>query len=112
MRSSTLAPPCDRCGKPAAYRERTGPFTACEECARYQGAEANGQAYAALETFGFAISLARNAGLADEQIMTAFGEVLHHPDSDGSYPSGGHGVLGADRMVDRPWARIYDAVAS
>lgn len=46
MRSSTLAPPCDRCGRPAAY------------------------------------------------------------------PSGGHGVLGSDRMGDRPWARIYDAVAS
>ncbi len=114
MSTTLTLPACDGCGDPAAYRDRpneAGTIDAlCDDCARYRGAERRGEAYAALEVLGFAVSLARGARLSDEQIREALESTLTDPHSDGSYPVGGDQVLGSDFKASRPWATGMDPI--
>jgi hypothetical protein len=102
---------CDSCGKPASYRFKVDRFDEyhCEECARLEGARLRGEAEAALETLGFAVQIARNALVNDDQLRAALEAILTDPHSEGRYPVGGEHVLG-DSRVDQPWARPFVAL--
>jgi hypothetical protein len=99
-------PCCDSCGDPATYiwqvradhQERL-----CSECARFRGARERGEADAALETLGFAVGMARNRGVTDDQLREAFETILTAPASIGRYRIGGDGVLGRDSRDAVPW---------
>ncbi len=103
-----LAAMCDACGEPAVYLwqgRRGWKEHLCEECARFRGARERGEAEAALDTLGFAISQAQGVGVTDEQIREAFEAILTGcASSIGSYPCGGGDfVLGPDARKARPW---------
>lgn len=114
MSITLTVPACDGCGDLAAYRDcpnEVGTADAlCDDCARYRGAERRGEAYAALEALGFAVSLARGARLSDQQIREAFEATLTDPHSEGRLPGrrggarlGLQGVAVGDRHgPDRP----------
>ena len=99
---------CDKCGQPAEHVWRTPPSDSrerlCGECARYRGALDRGTAGAAFDTLGFAVSLARNVGVTDDQLREALEMILtdHAPSVD-TYPCGVDGILGRDSREDRPW---------
>lgn len=108
---------CDSCLQQASYSERPLFPTqrtddVCEECARSRGAAANGEACAAFKALGFAVSVARNAHVTDDQLRRAFEEILTEPHSEGDYPVGGDSVLGRDFRMDRPWMRIFTEISA
>ena len=99
---------CVACGDDAAYLWQPRPGVQehlCHECARFRGARERGEADAALETLGFAISLARGSGVSDDQLREAFEAIVpESTPSIGSYPSGaGDGVLCSDFREAIPW---------
>ncbi len=99
---------CDECGAPATHRLRNHGQQECVLCARQHGAELNGEARAALETIGFAISLARNAGITDNQLRDAFEAILTDPHSIGEHPIGGDHVL---RLRGLDWERVFEPIS-
>jgi hypothetical protein len=99
---------CNRCGDDAAYIWRSPQGYdehLCSECARYNGAFERGVADGAFEALGFAVSLARMAGVTDDQLRDGFEVILtNRTPSIASYPSGGsNNVLGSDSRANRPW---------
>lgn len=102
--------PCDQCGRQAVYSMHDGREHACEQCGHTRGAQLNGQAYAAFETLGFAVNLARGAAVTDAQLREAFEEILTDPHGEGSYPVGGEHVL-TRGYRDREWARALAEVS-
>ncbi len=110
---------CNKCGADAEYLWAPAPQFhehLCGECARYRGTFDRGYADAAIDTLGCAVSLARTAGVTDDQLRGAFEAILSEDTtSTGSYAvGGGDGVLGSDDREDRPWqwsgawARLLD----
>jgi hypothetical protein len=97
---------CDSCGDPASYQFKVDAVDEhrCEECARLEGARLRGEAAAALETLGFAVQIARNALVNDDQLRAALEAILTEQHSEGHYPVGGEHVLGGGSRVEQPWA--------
>ena len=99
---------CDVCGlSPVAYRvDGDAHEKRCEPCAIRYGYERRGEAYVAMETLGFAISLLRAADVDDSAISGMVHEILAAPHSVGEYAIGGGGFLPGrdrDRVEERPW---------
>ena len=100
---------CVACGASAAYVWTTPPAgmqeRLCEECSRYRGARDRGEADAAFDTLGFAVSVARGVGVSDDQLREVFERILTGTAPHlGSYEAGaGDDVLGDDRREARPW---------
>ena len=109
---STTAIACDMCGQPATYRDRNDPREhRCEACAIRYGYEKRGDAYTAMQTLGFAISLLRHAGLDDGAIAGMVQTTLANPHSTGEYAYGGDGFLpGPDRTAERPWMASHTPI--
>jgi len=107
--STVMTDTCDSCGAAASYRgdgtngvQRRDVY--CEPCAIRYGYERRGEAYVAMKTLGFAISLLRTGGLDDSAISAMVHEILSEPHSTGEYDIGGDGFLpGPDRVAERPW---------
>jgi hypothetical protein len=100
---------CTACGAPAAYvwQREPGPVAenVCSECARFRGASDRGEARAAFDMLGFTVSLARGAGVSDDQLREVFDRLLTgKAPSIGTYDSdAGDGVLSPDFGDARPW---------
>jgi hypothetical protein len=103
MSTATL-PVCDHCGDVAAYQATNDLERRCEACAMRCGYEARGEAYAAMQTLGFAVSMLRGVGVSDDAILGMVREIVSDPHSVGSYPIGGDQYIpGPDAVRNRPW---------
>ena len=96
---------CDSCGQPAVYRYADSRDHHCEPCAIRYGYERRGEAYTAMKTLGFAISLLRDGGLTDGAIAGMVQVILTNPHSTAEYDIGGDEFLPGfpGRTEDRPW---------
>jgi uncharacterized protein (DUF983 family) len=104
MTLMTTVPACASCGKPATHHATNENEERCEACAIRYGYEKRGEAYAAMKTLGFAISLLRAANVPDDAITGMVQTILTDPHSTGEYGIGGDQFLpGPDRTAERPW---------
>jgi hypothetical protein len=93
---------CDTCGEKAAYADRTHEY--CGDCACWDGAVLQGEAFSAMQAIGFAVAQARAARLTDDQIRRALEDMLGDAEDCGDFPiSYRHVSSGA--KSDRPWLR-------
>jgi hypothetical protein len=106
---------CESCGKPAAWENihphPTGRRDAlCEDCARWRGSVAQGEAMGVMAIAGAAVALLRKTGLTDSAILAAVREMMAEPEYSEVYDVGGLKQIPSERPEYESWRYAYRAI--
>ena len=99
---------CDRCGHPAAFRDRDREL--CEVCVNADHGEREGERYAAAQMFGAAAQTALGLGVTKPELHAVLADALEHELRHEQLDMSA-GCLHDDRREDRRWLRRLVPIA-